>query len=286
MKGNVPPEPAMMILSNLSVAEARPWLSVGVLVALLLWESIAPYFRFFSEGGRMKHGIRNFLLGVGNGIVVAVVFVSLWLASATWAREHGFGLLNLAEFPLWARFVIAILLLDLWTYWWHRLNHRVRFFWRFHRVHHSDPSMDVTTANRFHPGEIVFSSLLRIPLIALIGVRLEELVVYEALLFAVVQFHHANISVSERWDRILRFFIVTPFMHKVHHSRWQPETDSNYSSLLSIWDRVFRSFRHREHPEEIHLGLDEFDDTRNQSIGGLVRMPFRKDARESSELSR
>lgn len=269
----------MSILSTLTIAEARPWLSAGVLVALLLWEGLTPYFRFFSEGGRVKHGLWNVVLGVGNGIVVAVVFVSLWLATATWAREQGFGLLNLADFPLWARFVIAILLLDLWTYWWHRMNHRVRFLWRFHRVHHSDPSMDVTTANRFHPGEIVFSSLLRIPLIALIGVRLEELVVYEALLFAVVQFHHANVGLPGQWDRRLRALIVTPLLHKVHHSRWQPETDSNYASLFSWWDRLFSSFRLSADPHGLRLGLDEYAGPRDQTFTGMLSTPWRDKAR-------
>lgn len=276
MAWNVRNAAAMIILSAISIGEVRPWLSAGLLAALLVWESVAPYFRFFPGGGRVKHGFWNLLLGGFNGIAVATVFVSLWLATANWAGANGFGLLNLFDFPAWARVALTVLLMDLWTYWWHRLNHRLRFLWRFHRVHHSDPSMDVTTASRFHPGEIVFSSLLRIPIIALIGLRLEEMVVYEALMFAVVQFHHANVGLPDRWDRRFRALIVTPFLHKVHHSRWQPETDSNYASLFSWWDRVFRSFRLSQDPHLITMGLDEFAEPRDQSLPGMLATPWRE----------
>ena len=165
--------------------------------------------------------------------------------------------------------------MDGWTYGWHRLNHRVPFLWRFHRAHHSDAQMDVTTASRFHIGEILFSNCLRIPLILLLGIQLWELVLYETALLAVIQFHHANVGVPPRLDQLLRCFIVTPAMHKVHHSRWQPETDSNYSSLLSIWDRLFRSFRLRDDPRTIQFGLDEFARPENQTLAGILKTPLK-----------
>ena len=130
-------------------------------------------------------------------------------------------------------------------YAWHRINHRVPFLWRFHRVHHSDAQMDVTTASRFHTGEIALSSLLRIPLILALGVTAWQLVLYETMMFGVVQFHYANIALPPRAESVVSRVIVTPTMHKVHHSRWQPETDSNYSAMLSVWDRLFGSFRRR-----------------------------------------
>ena len=171
--------------------------------------------------------------------------------------------------------VIAILMFDLFTYWFHRLSHRIPFLWRFHRVHHSDPHMDVTTANRFHLGEVMISSVLRIPLIALAGVELWHLALYELLMFSIVQFHHANIALPGALDRLLRVFIVTPAMHKVHHSRIQKETDSNYTSLFSFWDRVFGSFKIRK-PEDlgkIQLGLDGYDCTDKQRLIGLLKTP-------------
>lgn len=255
------------------LADIRPWIALGLLVALLLWETVAPFFSFPKGKERIRHGFRNVLLGLLNAGVTTLVFVGLWWTAAAWAASHSFGLLHWLTPPAWVAWPLAILLLDAWLYFWHRINHRVPFLWRFHRVHHSDLHMDVTTANRFHTGEIVMSAILRVPLIILLGVSIEQLALYELLMFAVVQFHHANISVSAKWDRILRVVIATPYMHKVHHSRWQPETDSNYSSLLSIWDRLFRSFRLTENPESIRIGLDEFDTPGDQTLPGLLKTP-------------
>lgn len=258
------------------IADARPWIAVGLLVAFLLWETAAPFFSFPKGKHRICHGFRNFLLGILNTVVTTLIFVGLWWTAAAWAASHSFGLLHWLTFPGWVAWPLAILLLDAWTYYWHRINHRIPVLWRFHRVHHSDPHMDVTTANRFHTGEIIMSSILRVPLIILLGVSIEQLALYEIIMFAVVQFHHANIGISAKWDRILRLFIVTPYMHKVHHSRWQQETNSNYSSLFSIWDRLFRSFRMTGNPKCIRIGLDEFDTPADQTIPGMLKTPIVK----------
>ena len=245
------------------------------LVLLLLLEGAHPFFELFRERKeRGRHLARNLVLGAANSVIVAVVFAGLWVAAAAYAETNGWGLLRLTEPPVWLHAVLAILVLDVWTYAWHRMNHRVPFLWRFHRVHHSDAQMDVTTASRFHIGEIVLSSALRIPLILALGVTAWELVLYETLMFAVVQFHHANIALPARVEVVVNKVIVTPAMHKVHHSRWQPETDSNYSAMLSVWDRLFRSFRRREALHEVELGLAEFDDDVHQSIGGMLRTPL------------
>lgn len=262
-----------------SLQSTQTWVMLGVLVALLLWETAHPFFDFFrtKPKERSTHAVRNLVLGAINGAVVSVGFVGLWLAAATWAEAHGIGLLHMLSawgLPDWGHAVGAILLLDAWTYLWHRLNHVVPFFWRFHRVHHNDPHMDVTTASRFHLGEIVLSSALRIPLILLLGVELWELVLYEILMFAVVQFHHANVALPPAVDRVLRWIIVTPAMHKVHHSRLQPETDSNFSAFLSVWDRIGRSLRLRKDPSGIQFGLHDYDDAAHQSFFGMLRTPL------------
>lgn len=245
------------------------------LVLLLLLEGAHPFFELFRERKeRGRHLARNLVLGAANSVIVAVVFAGLWVAAAAYAEANGWGLLRLTEPPVWLHAVLAILVLDVWTYAWHRMNHRVPFLWRFHRVHHSDAQMDVTTASRFHTGEIVLSSALRIPLILALGVTAWELVLYETMMFAVVQFHHANVALPARVEAVVNKLIVTPAMHKVHHSRWQPETDSNYSAMLSVWDRLFRSFRRREALHEVELGLAEFDDDVHQSIGGMLRTPL------------
>jgi sterol desaturase/sphingolipid hydroxylase (fatty acid hydroxylase superfamily) len=267
------------------LGRVRSIASVTFLVLLLAWESLAPFGSYFAgkTGERLRHGFKNVALGVLNALVIGLVFVALWWTTAEWAQTHHFGLLNWAPIPWWARLVVAFLLFDAWMYWWHRLNHLIPFLWRFHRTHHSDPMMDVTTANRFHVGEIFLSSVLRVPVIALLGLHLWELALYEAIMFTVVQMHHANIAFPAWLDRCLRTVIVTPFMHKVHHSRWQTETDSNYSSLFSFWDRLFGSFRLRENPGTLEFGLEEFDPPENHTLIGLLSTPLKRVRRVSRQ---
>ncbi len=258
----------------------RGFASLGWLVVLLAWETVAPFFPLFrSWRERGRHALRNVALGLANGLVTALVFAVAWKWVADSAAKHGFGLLNLGELPAWAHALLALLVLDLWTYWWHRVCHAVPLLWRFHRVHHSDAQMDVTTANRFHLGEIILSSVLRLPLLPLLGIHFGELVLYETLLQIVVQWQHANISLPPALERVLRLVVVTPGMHKVHHSRAQPETDSNYASLSSVWDTLFRSRRCRADLENILLGLEGKDSPGQQGLTGLLRDPFRGENR-------
>jgi sterol desaturase/sphingolipid hydroxylase (fatty acid hydroxylase superfamily) len=263
----------------------RSIVSLTLLVMLLAWESLVPFFVYFtgSPSERVRHGLKNVALGVLNALFTGLVFAALWWATAAWARAKGFGVLHWLSLPGWARPALAFLLFDAWMYWWHRLNHRIPFLWRFHRTHHSDAKMDVTTANRFHIGEIALSSVLRVPVIALLGLQLWELALYEMAMFTVVQLHHANIALPTWLDRALRVVIVTPFMHKVHHSRWQPETDSNYSSLFSFWDRLFRTFRFRDDPHTIQFGLQEFDGAENHTLTGLLATPLKPSRRITAQ---
>jgi len=257
---------------------------LGILFLLLAWESAAPFILLFERKwrDRARHAGRNFSLGIINAGLSAGATVALWSWAAQWASLHRFGLLNWLGLSLWPHALGAIASFDLWMYWWHRANHRVGLLWRFHRTHHSDPKMDVTTAHRFHFGEILFSSLLRVPVILLVGIRLWELVCYETLLFAVVQLHHANVALAPKLDRWLRVLIVTPTIHKVHHSRFQPETDSNYSSLFSLWDRLFHTLKLRPDPATIEFGLKEFDSKETQTFLGLLKTPWGRKVRREA----
>ncbi len=240
-----------------------------------LWalESAAPMFA--GREYRLSHQAANF------GLAAINAFVSFGFASAVffvtaWTRMHDFGLLHLAALPAWLQWIAALLLFDCWQYGWHRLNHRVPWLWRFHAVHHADAELDVSTGVRFHTGEIALSFLARLAVLPLLGITLPQLLIYEALALPVILFHHSNVRLPDRVDRTLRCLIVTPWMHCVHHSRWQPETDSNYASLLSIWDRLFGSFRIRENPREIALGLDEWTEREWRKLPGMLAAPFRK----------
>lgn len=251
-------------------------LSFATLLVLLVWETAAPFYSFFKAGlsERSPHAVKNFSFGLANALMISIIFVALWDQSSRFAQTYSFGVLNWLSLSAVTKGIIAILLLDLWTYFWHRMNHRIPFLWRFHKVHHSDPEMDVTTAFRFHLGEIFISSILRVILLMAIGAELWHLALYEALMFPVVQFHHANIGLPHSVDRMLRVFIVTPSMHKIHHSDYQPETDSNYTSLLSIWDRMFGSYRMREEFKTLKLGLKGYKSPSQQTMVKLLKSPF------------
>jgi len=258
-------------------SENKVTISLALLVLLLAWETIDPFFKQLTTiKDRSWHGIKNLALQALNALMIILVFIALWAWAAELSKTTGFGLLHLLELNTFVELLLALILFDVWTYWWHRMSHRIPFLWRFHRVHHSDNKMDVTSANRFHIGEILISSLLRIVVIFLIGAELSHIAIYEALMFPVVQFHHANIALPIWLDSFLRLFIPTPAMHKVHHSRVPVETDSNYSSMLSIWDRVFGSFRLQENQEGIKLGLKGYDTEEKQSLLGMLKEPFQK----------
>jgi sterol desaturase/sphingolipid hydroxylase (fatty acid hydroxylase superfamily) len=260
-------------MTTQSLAHTRHIIAAATLAVLWVIESIAPMF--VGRRRRFSHIVTNLALAAINAVVAAAFSFTILLVTES-ARAHSIGLLNFAPLPPWLHWLGAILLFDCWQYWWHRFNHRVPFLWRFHSVHHADAEMDASSGVRFHTIEIVLSFLARLAVLPLIGVVVPELLLYETISLPVILFHHSNLRISERADRCLRWLIVTPRMHYVHHSRWQPETDSNYTSLLSVWDRLFGSFRLREKPAEISLGLDNYEEREWRRLPGLLAAPFRK----------
>jgi sterol desaturase/sphingolipid hydroxylase (fatty acid hydroxylase superfamily) len=256
--------------------ESSGAVAFGLLVALLLWESAAGFMAFFR--GRLRerlgHDAINLCLGGINALFNATAAAALWMWTARVVSGASFGLLHWLELSRATEFVLAVLLLDLWMYWWHRLCHRIPMLWRFHRVHHSDPRMDVSTAYRFHFGEMAASAVVRVPVIAVMGLGLEHILLFEVMMFAVVQIQHANIGLPPTLDRVLRRLIVTPFMHKIHHSDLVAETDSNYCSLFSWWDRVFGTYRERADLAGIRFGLAEFQSAGEQKFAALILNPF------------
>lgn len=247
----------------------------AVLIILLVlfwcWETWRPFFG--QREGRVKHAVRNLTISIFNTTFLGLVFVSVTVMVAHWTEENQFGLLYLVGLDWAVTFGLALVMLDGWMYFWHRANHAIPFLWRFHQMHHSDQHMDVTTATRFHLGEHIGASVLRLGLIPLLGFEVWHLIVYDTVVIVVTQFHHADISIG-RLDPLLSWLIVTPNMHKVHHSDWRPETDSNYSTVLSIWDRLFGSFRMRPNLETLVFGLKDFTAPTWQGIWGMAKTPF------------
>jgi sterol desaturase/sphingolipid hydroxylase (fatty acid hydroxylase superfamily) len=261
--------------------------SVVWLVALLLWETAAPYARLFrTRAERARHGAVNLTLGVVNLVLVALVFSTAWRIVTVRAASAGVGLLNWTGATGWVHAAGALVLLDAWTYAWHRLNHAISFLWRWHGVHHADAAMDVTTANRFHTVEIALSSAARIVVLPLAGVGFGELVVYETALQASNLLQHANIGLPPEIDRWVNALLVTPSMHKVHHSPFRPDTDSNYSSVLSIWDRLLGTYRGCLRAGAPVFGLDGLGrDPSAKTLLGILKLPWapRRGAREGRD---
>jgi sterol desaturase/sphingolipid hydroxylase (fatty acid hydroxylase superfamily) len=257
----------------------QQWRSiVGLLVLVTMWtlESVAPMYR--TSVKRLYRRLAHAAANIGLSLISAIVifgFSFVIVLVTKFASLDSFGLLYRVQLPAWLHWLLAVMLFDIWQYWWHRMNHRIHFLWRFHAVHHADAEMDATSGMRFHTVEILLAMTARLLILPLIGMTVSQLLLYEALALPVIIFHHSNVRIPHGIDGSLRWLIVTPWMHWVHHSRWQPETDSNYSSFLSIWDRLFGSFRLREKPEEICLGLEDWEERDWFRLSGMLAAPFR-----------
>lgn len=225
---------------------------IGLVILLALEQGIPA---MPGRRGVWRHGAWNLGLGTINAVALGLLAAPLLRWATVWAEARGIGLARVLPLPEAVAIGLALVAFDGWMYLWHRANHVVPLLWRFHRLHHSDPAMDATTTVRFHPGELAISTLLRLAVLPVLGLRIEHLLVYEVVLFPVILFHHSNVRFPEKIDRVVRTVLVTPAMHRVHHSKRQIETDSNYGSVLSIWDRLGRSFRRRRDGSAIEFGL-------------------------------
>lgn len=192
------------------------------------------------------------------------------------ASEREIGLLPMFALPAAVEFGVAFLLFDWSFYWWHRANHRVPLLWRFHNVHHIDPDLDVTTAFRFHAGEIGYSAAFRGLQVAVIGPAAWMYFAYELVFQVGTLFHHSNVKLPLRIERVLNRVFVTPRMHGIHHSYFHHETDSNYSTVFSWWDRLHRSLRLNVRQREIEVGVPGYCLPEDNRALALLEMPFRR----------
>ena len=206
---------------------------------------------------RLLHAVRNLTLGALGAGLLRVVAAGSTAVVLEWSATAQTGLLFRLSLPSELRLVAAIVLMDGWTWSWHRACHRIPLLWRFHRVHHSDPAMDVTTAFRFHPIELLISAFARLPLLLALGLTATELLLYETLLLASSQYQHSALSCSW-WDQVLRRLLVTPSVHRVHHSPQREFTNSNYASVLNCWDRLFGTWREpQETGDSLNTGVPD-----------------------------
>ncbi|HEX7063241.1 MAG TPA: sterol desaturase family protein, partial [Woeseiaceae bacterium] len=224
---------------------------LGVLSVMALWEAVAP--RRPQRYRRRQRWPHNLLLVALDTLAVRLIFPLAAVGAALIATEHGWGLLNALTLPPWLALPVAVLALDFVIYLQHRLFHAVPWLWRLHRVHHADLEFDVTTGVRFHPLEILLSMGIKLAAVVALGAPALAVLIFEVLLNATSLFNHGNVRLPERLDRVLRLFLVTPDMHRVHHSIVRRETDSNFGFNLPWWDRLLGTYRAQ--PAAGHLGM-------------------------------
>jgi sterol desaturase/sphingolipid hydroxylase (fatty acid hydroxylase superfamily) len=245
--------------------------SAGAVIFVL--EGVFPFYQ--GRTARVRHAVPHVLTAIMNSLLTRFVLAGVTIKAIGWAEGNSLGLVRLHSLPATASLVLVVVLFDIWMYFWHMANHRLGFLWRFHRAHHSDVTMDTTTALRFHPGELVLSTFSRLPVVILLGMSFTQLIFFETLLNLSTLFHHSNLAVPEKWDRALRVIMVTPNMHRVHHSVERSETNSNFTSLLSVWDRAYRTFRTREDAHTITIGLPSFREAAYQRLWGFLITPLK-----------
>jgi sterol desaturase/sphingolipid hydroxylase (fatty acid hydroxylase superfamily) len=252
-------------------------LRLSVFVGLFVLLALAQWWRPRRQTqGQTPRRLTNLALVIIDTLLLRLVLPLLAFDLALQMQRNGVGLLN--SLPPLAGVVIGMLALDMMIYWQHRLMHVVPWLWRLHRMHHADTEFDVTTAVRFHPFEIVLSMVIKLGAIAALGVPAVAVLLFEVILNAASLFNHTNLRLSPGVERVLRWFIVTPDMHRIHHSVHVAETNSNFSFSLSIWDRLFGSYcaEPREAPHDTMLvGLHEFRNEKDQSLLALLLNPFR-----------
>ena len=246
-----------------------------ILVAsgIVLAERLAP-----CRGVRNRQGlITNLCLFVGNTLLVRLISASSLVTVGVLASSADIGVFTHLDLPVWMEISIAVVVLDLSVYGMHRLFHRYPLFWRFHSVHHADPDFDVTTAVRFHPGEILLSLAGKAAVVAALGAPIFAIILFEALLSSGSLFTHGNFRLPATADRILRKLVVTPDMHRIHHSTDRHEHNRNFGFCLSVWDRVFGSYLDKAETSQsqMSIGLEAIAPATATSLVAMLGIPFR-----------
>lgn len=249
----------------------------GIFIVMAWWEIHAP--RRQLTVSKILRWRNNLALTLLNSLILRWVFPMAGTGMAMYAQINGWGLFNWMQVPAWLAVLVSTILLDLVIYWQHLMMHALPLLWRLHRAHHADLDIDVTTGARFHPLEILLSMLIKFAAIVILGAPVLAVLIFEVILNAMAMFNHSNIRLPLALDRLLRQLIVTPDMHRVHHSAIMQETNSNYGFNLAIWDKLFGTYR--EQPQAGHnnmtIGLSEWRDTALCCrLINILAIPFRK----------
>ena len=248
---------------------------LGVLAAMALWEVAAPRRR--REVPRVIRWTNNLALVVVDTIILRLTFPMLAVGLSVMAEDRGWGLLHTVNLPSWAAILVSIVVLDLAIYLQHVLFHAVPGLWRLHRMHHADLDFDTTTGLRFHPLEILMSMGIKLAVVAALGPPAIAVLLFEVLLNATALFNHANIRLPARVDRVLRWVVVTPDMHRVHHSVIPAETNSNFGFNVPWWDRLLGTYcaQPKAGHEGMTIGIEQFRTRRDLWLDRMLVQPLR-----------
>ena len=260
----------------------RSLIIVGGISFFWFLEGIFPLVQFNYK--KWRHALPNFFFTITT-ILINLSMAFLLLNTSDWTVNNNFGLLQwIPGLPLWAAVILGVLLLDfIGAYLPHFTEHRIKPLWMIHLVHHSDPNVDTTTANRHHPLESFIRFFFTLMGVFILGTSIGIIMLYQAMSVVASQFNHANISLPKKIDRWISYFLVSPDMHKVHHHYRLPYTDTNYGNIFSIWDRLLGTYSYFER-EKIIYGVDVFPDAdKNIQIGSLLKQPFEKYQRPTLE---
>lgn len=258
-----------------SLPATRLFLFIGLLLCLMTAETLWP--RRNTKQHRRPRWIGNLSLSALGSLCGQAISSLSPVAAALWAEQAGYGLFRLVPLPDLLPFWVSVVLLDGMIWAQHLIFHHLPWLWRLHRVHHSDPEMDVTTAIRFHPLEILLSLLLKSGAAILFGIPATAIITFEILLSSAALMTHANIRLPQRLDRFLRLLVITPDLHRIHHSPERQETDSNFGFCLSLWDRLAGTLRHtpRQPQETMAVGLPDFRSPHDQAPVRLLLQPLK-----------
>jgi sterol desaturase/sphingolipid hydroxylase (fatty acid hydroxylase superfamily) len=251
----------------------RPLLACLFLALLLLQWRFPLRRQHFSALHRL---VRNFVLSIPGFAIVRLAMLPIPIAVGLWAQDRGIGLLNWLPLPAWATIMATFLLMDYAYWWWHWLMHMVPFLWIFHNVHHTDLDLDVSTAARFHFGEMLFSIGFLSLLVIVFGIAPLLLVVFFITLEVATMFHHSNWRLPIKVERILNLVLVTPRMHGIHHSIVQRETNSNWGTIFCWWDKLHGTLRRDIPQDEITIGVPAYRDENELTVGRLWLLPFQR----------
>ena len=247
----------------------------GVFALMVIWELVEP--RRTQSIGRGRRWPNNLGVVAVDAALVRILFPTTAVGLALVAEAHGLGLFNVLALPDWIGVVASVILLDLAIYFQHVLFHAVPALWRLHRMHHADLDIDVSTGLRFHPIEILLSMMIKLAVVIALGAPAVAVLLFEVLLNATSMFNHSNVRIPRSFDGALRWFVVTPDMHRVHHSILARETNSNFGFNLPWWDRLFGTYRAQPAAghEAMTIGIEQFRDPRELGLDRMLLQPFR-----------